>query len=182
VAGEIDGSIDFDGDDDFISVANSESLNFTNSLTIEAWINLTSFGSGTDVDIILRKGEGNPNDYQLAINDQKLALTIEENDGGGLNSSATLSTMTWYYVTGTWDGATRKLYIDGLENASDSKSGPIDPDNRVIYVGGRLGADLSNGIIDEIRASATSRNESWIKASYESGRDNLLDFGSEETA
>jgi hypothetical protein len=182
VAGEIDGSIDFDGGDDFISVANSESLNFTNSLTIEAWINLTSFGSGTDVDIILRKGEDNPNNYQLAINDQKLALTIEEDDGGGLNSFTNLSMTTWYYVAGTWNGTTRKVYIDGLEDGSGSKSGSIAPDNRTIYIGGRLGADLSNGIIDEVRASATSRNESWIKASYESGRDNLLDFGSEETA
>jgi hypothetical protein len=182
VTGEIDGSIDFDGDDDFISVDNSESLNFTNSLTIEAWIRLNSFGSGTDVDIILRKGEDNPNNYQLAINDQKLALTIEEDDGGGLNSFTNLSMTTWYYVAGTWNGTTRKVYIDGLEDGSGSKSGSIAPDNRTIYIGGRLGADLSNGIIDEVRASATSRNESWIKASYESGRDNLLDFGSEETA
>jgi hypothetical protein len=182
VAGKIDGGIDFDGDDDFISVANSESLNFTNSLTIEAWIRLNSFGSGTDVDIILRKGEENPNDYQLAVNDQKLALTIEENDGEGLNSSASLSTMTWYYVAGTWDGTTRKVFIDGLIDGSDSKSGSIVLDSRAIYVGGRLGTDLSNGIIDEVRASATSRNESWIKATYESGRDHLLDFGSEETA
>jgi hypothetical protein len=182
VAGKIDGGIDFDGDDDFISVANSESLNFTNSLTIEAWIRLNSFGSGSDVDIILRKGEENPNDYQLAVNDQKLALTIEENDDEGLNSSASLSTMTWYYVAGTWDGTTRKVFIDGLIDGSDSKSGSIVPDSRAIYVGGRLDVGLSNGIIDEVRASATSRNESWIKASYESGRDNLLDFGSEETA
>ena len=63
---------------------NTESLQFTSSLTIEAWINLNSFGSGSDVDIILRKGEDNPNNYQLAVNDQKLALTIEENDGEGL--------------------------------------------------------------------------------------------------
>jgi hypothetical protein len=182
VAGEIDGSIDFDGIDDFVSVPNNESLQFTNSLTIEAWIKLNSSGSGSDVDIILRKGEGNPNDYQLAVNDQKLALMIEENDGGGLNSSASLSTLTWYYVAGTWDGATRKVYIDGLENGSDSKSGSIVPDSQAIYIGGRSGADLSYGIIDEVRASDTSRNEAWINASYESGRDHLLDFGSEETA
>jgi hypothetical protein len=182
VAGEIDGSIDFDGGDDFVSVSNSGSLQFNTSLTIEAWINLTSFESGSDVNIILRKGEENPNDYQLAVVDQKLALVIAQNDGEGLNSSSTLSTMAWYYVVGTWDGTTRKLYIDGLENASDSKSGTIVPDDRAVYVGGRFGADFSSGIIDEVRASATSRNESWIKASYESGRDNLLDFGSEETA
>jgi len=182
VTGKIDGSVDFDGADDFISMPNTESLQFTNSLTIEAWIRLNSFGSGSDVDIILRKGEGNPNDYQLAVNDQKLALMIEESDGGGLNSSASLSTLTWYYVVGTWDGATRKVYIDGLENGSGSKSGSIVPDSRAIYVGGRSGTDLSNGIIDEVRASDTSRNEAWIKASYESGRDHLLGFGSEEIA
>ena len=182
VAGEIDGSIDFDGTDDFINVSNHKSLQFTNSLTIEAWINFTSFGSGSNVSIILRKGEENPNDYELAVIDQKLALVIEGNDSEGLNSSSTLSPMTWYYVAGTWNGTTKKIYINGLENASDSKSGSITPDNRTVYVGGRSGAGLSNGIIDEVRASATSRNEAWIKASYESGRDHLLDFGIEEIA
>jgi hypothetical protein len=182
VPGKIDGSTDFDGDDDFFSMTNTESLQFTSSLTIEAWINLSSFGSGSDVDIILRKGENNPNNYQLAVNDQKLALTIEENDGEGLTSSASLSATTWYYVVGTWDGATRKLYIDGLQAGSGSKSGTIDPDSRAIYLGGRPGADFSNGIIDEVRASNSARGEGWIKASYESGRDHLLNFGSEEFA
>jgi len=114
VAGKIDGSVDFDGVDDFANVSNHESLQFTNSLTIEAWINFSTFGSGSNVNIILRKGEENPNDYQLAVVDQKLALVIAQNDGEGLNSSSTLSTMAWYYVVGTWDGTTRKLYIDGL--------------------------------------------------------------------
>jgi hypothetical protein len=180
--GKIDGSIDFDGDDDFFSMTNNESLQFTSSLTIEAWINLSSFGSGSDVDVILRKGENNPNDYQLAVNDQKLALTIEENDGEGLHSSTSLSAATWYYVVGTWNGSTRKLYIDSLEDGSGSKSGTIVPDNRAIYLGGRPSADFSDGIIDEVRASNSARGEGWIKASYESGLDHLLNFGSEQIA
>jgi hypothetical protein len=182
VTGKIDGSIDFDGTDDFFSITNAENLQFTSSLTIEALIKLNSFGSGSDVDVILRKGESNPNNYQLAVNDQKLALTIEENDSEGLSSTTSLSAITWYYVVGTWDGSTRKLYIDGLEDGSGSKSGTIVPDSRAIYLGGRPSADLSNGIIDEVRASNSARGEGWIKASYESGRDHLLDFGSEELA
>jgi len=149
-------------------------------LTIEAWINLESFGSGSDVDIVLRKGEGNPNDYQLAIHDQKLALMIEENDDAGLESSASLAATTWYYLAGTWNGSIRRVYLNGSEDGSGSKNGSIIPDTRDIYIGGRLGTDLSIGVIDEVRASNTTRGATWIKASYETGRDDLLDFSSEE--
>jgi hypothetical protein len=178
--GRINGAISFDGVDDFINMSNSQSLQFTSSLTIEGWINLDSFGAGSDVDSILRKGEANPNDYQLAIHDQRLELMIEENDGAGLDSSASLSATTWYYVSGTWNGSTRKVYLNGFEDGSGSKTGNIIPDTRAIYIGGRSGTDLSDGILDEIRASNTTRSASWVKASYESERDNLLDFGSEE--
>jgi hypothetical protein len=37
-----------------------------------------------------------------------------------------------------------------------------------------------DGITDEVRISESAKQDSWITASYESGRDNLLDFGSEE--
>ncbi|MEM2144901.1 MAG: DUF2341 domain-containing protein, partial [Candidatus Jordarchaeaceae archaeon] len=178
--GLVDSAIDFDGIDDYISIPNSASLQFTNSLTIEAWIRLDSFGSGSDVDLILRKGEGNPNDYQLAIYNQLLSLMIEENDDQGLKSINSLSSTTWYYVTGTWDGSTRRVYLNGSENGSGSKTGSIIPDTRAIYIGGRSGTDLSDGIIDEVRASNTTRSAAWIKASYECGKDDLLDFGSEE--
>ena len=179
-AGSINSAISFDGVDDFINMSNTASLQFISSLTIEAWVNLNSFGAGSDVDVILRKGEGNPNDYQLAIHDQRLELMIEENDGAGLDSSTTLSATTWYYVAGTWNGSIRKVYLNGSESASGSKTGSIIPDTRAIYIGGRSGTDLSNGILDEIRASNTTRSAAWVKASYETERDNLLDFGSEE--
>ena len=174
-------AISFDGIDDFISVTNSQSLQFINSLTIEAWIKLSSFGVGSDVDPILRKGEGNPNDYQLAVNDQKLGLMIEENDGAGLNSISSLSPSTWSYVSGTWNGATRIVYLNGSQSALGAKTGSIVPDTRAIYIGGRSGTDLSTGIIDEVRASNSTRNASWIAASFESERDHILDFGTEET-
>jgi hypothetical protein len=40
---------------------------------------------------------------------------------------------------------------------------------------------LFNGTIDEVRTSNTSRSTSWIKASFESERDSLVDFEGEET-
>ena len=176
VTGQIDNAISFDGINDYINITNSGSLQFTSSLTIEAWVNLESFGSGSDVDSVLRKGEGNPNNYQLAIHDQKLALMVEENDDAGLESTANLTATAWYYLAGTWNGSIRRVYLNGSEDGSGPKAGTIISDTRDIYIGGRWGTDLSMGIIDEVRASNTTRNSAWIKASYESGRDDLLDF------
>lgn len=173
-------AIDFDGTDDYISIPNSASLQLVNNLTIEAWTRLDAFGSGSDVDIILRKGEANPNDYQLAVHNQMLSLMIEENDDQGLHSNSSLTANNWYSVTGTWNGATRKVYLNGSEQGSASKTGNIVPDTRAIYIGGRNTTDLSNGVIDEVRASNISRTASWTKASYESARDDLIDFGFED--
>ena len=179
-SGLIGNAIDFDGVDDYISIPNSASLQFISSLTVEAWVRLYTFGSGSDVDIILRKGEANPNDYQLAVCNQMLSLKIEENDDQGLHSNISLTANNWYGATGTWNGATRKVYLNGSEYGSASRTGDIVPDTRAIYIGGRSTTDLSNGVIDEVRASNVSRTASWTRASYESGRDDLVDFGLED--
>ena len=181
VSGLINSATNFDNSNDYISIPNSASLQFVSSLTIEAWINLRSFGSGFEVDTILRKGDANPNDYQLAGCNQQLSLKIEENDDVGLHGNITLTANSWYYVTGTWNSVTRKVYLNGTEVGSASLTGSIVPDIRAIYIGGRDPlADLSDGKIDEVRASNVSRSAAWTKASYESGRDDLVDFGFED--
>ncbi len=37
-----------------------------------------------------------------------------------------------------------------------------------------------NGLIDEIRVSNVARSAAWIKASYNSGNNSLVSYGSEE--
>ena len=39
----------------------------------------------------------------------------------------------------------------------------------------------TNGLIDEVRISNVARSADWLKATYETERDNLLTFGSEES-
>ena len=61
--------------------------------------------------------------------------------------------MTWAHVAGTWDGTTKRLYIDGVLVASAASQ--ISYDGKPIY----LGADESNGslvlpfdgVLDDLR-------------------------------
>ena len=92
-------------------------------------------------------------------------------------------------VAGQWDyyvvvregtGSNQlKNYINGLyDNAGTStRSFPAQP----VWLG-KSSTYPWNGISDELRISNVSRSVAWIRASYESERDQLLDFGSEEIA
>lgn len=187
VPAKVDGKIgkaqSFDGVGDYISVPNSATLQLSGAMTIEAWIKLDAFGSGGEVDVIARKGENNPNNYQLAIQDSQATLGLDENDDGGLSGPAVLSSGLWYHVVGSWDGSTRTVYINGAEAISSPSTGTIGSDTRPLYMGGRPGADLTDGIVDEVRISKVARTSDWIKTEYNNQKspDTFYTLGAEES-
>ncbi len=144
---------DFDGLNDYISVPNSSGLQFTNQFTISAWIKGDSWGSGGSVDVIVRKGRYNPNNYQFAIADGRVALMLDETDAGGIRGDTVLETGRWYHVAAVWSGEVVKIYIDGLldNGPPDSRGGWIGTDTRPLYIGGRPGGDPFDGRIDDIQ-------------------------------
>ena len=57
VAGQIDGSIDFDGVDDKITVADSATLDITDAITFSSWVNVSGTGFTALVDDALTTGQ-----------------------------------------------------------------------------------------------------------------------------
>ena len=108
------GVFDFNGSSNYITITNASHLQPTSALTIAAWVKGDSWASGTEVDAILRKGDNNPNNYQLSISDGRVELLLDGNDGAGVRSNTILLTGQWYHVAVTWDGSNVKIYIDGV--------------------------------------------------------------------
>jgi hypothetical protein len=163
--GIVGGALEFDGTDDYVSVPNSSSLQLTSALTMAGWIKADSWGSGTDVDIIARKGEDNPNNYQLSIADGLATLYLDDGDGSGYRGDTLLNTGQWYHVAATWDGTTARVYVDGVldNDPPDLHGNNISTDTRAFYIGGRSGADLLDGILDDIRIYNRALSEAEIK-------------------
>jgi PKD repeat protein len=165
-SGKIGYGQSFDGAD-WIKVANNATLQPTTAITISGWINLSSFGSGTEVDPVLRKGEDQPNNYQLKANDRYATLNLNGYDDDPPIGSTYLSTYTWYYFAGTWQsGSLRTVYLNGDPDGTGSFTGPIGTDNRPVYLGGRSGEDCITGKLDEVRISNVARTSQWIKTEY----------------
>lgn len=155
----------------YISVPNAASLQPTSTISLSGWIYLRTFGSGTDIDPIIRKGDSNPNNYQLGVDSgagvPQIHMMLDENDNAGLAGTTTILPNTWYYIAGTWDGTTRQVYLNGNQDSSGSRTGTIGTDTRELYLGGRIGlTDSINGILDEVRISNINRSTSWIMTEY----------------
>ena len=57
---------------------------------------------------------------------------------------------TWHSVVGTFDGSTRKIFIDGIQCASDTSMGAPDIDADEFAVGRTIGDAWFKGWIDEL--------------------------------
>ncbi|MBW1931855.1 MAG: DUF1565 domain-containing protein [Deltaproteobacteria bacterium] len=157
-AGWFNAALQFDGADDYVLVPNSETLQLEGPLTICAWVVGYEWGTGYDVDVIARKGGDNPNNYQLAVADGRLSLMLDESDNEGSRGNTILRQGQWYHVAATWDQFEVRLYVDGVldKDPPDSRIGFVGTDTRPLYIGAREGADLLDGVIDDVQIYDTA--------------------------
>jgi hypothetical protein len=146
------GAFDFDGASRYVSVPNATHLQPTSALTIAAWIRGDAWGSGDFVNTILRKGDATPNNYALSVSNGRAQLLLDDNDSFGVRGNTVLTTGQWYHVAATWDGATARVYVNGvLDMTPVARAGTIAADARALFIGGRTGAtDFFDGMIQQV--------------------------------
>jgi FlaG/FlaF family flagellin (archaellin) len=96
-----------------------------------------------------------------------------------LSTEEAITQDAWYHLAATRSGTTVNLYVNG-----DLKASGIDSTNfgnKQIFIGSDNMYPL-NGKVDDPRISTSTRTAAWIKATYESGIDRLLTYGTEETS
>ena len=185
--GKIDGAQLFDGSDDYINVGSIEPT----YLTLECWIN----GGTKDAWIkVLSKSYSNVweapyAEYAIGIADNNHVVMEAANSdltSKKADSTTLYDTGTWFYVTGTADGSNIRIHINGggAEGTTGCDGPTYSGNNKAVFIGRRWVDDASepfDGIIDEVRISDIKRADAWIKATYETGRDNFVTYGGEAT-
>lgn len=152
--GKLSNALDFDGVDDFVSFADHQHFKVTSALTVAAWIRADAAWPTSDYTAtILRKGDGNPNNWNFEICSGRMELLLDGSDNAGFKGNTTLSINTWHHVAATWNGDRVRLYLNGvLDNSPPTRTGTIGTDTRTIYSGGRTGpTDCHNGKLDDVR-------------------------------
>ena len=185
--GVIDGAIDFDGTDDYVSFGQPSSLDFTpnvNEFTISLWLKTTDTSAA-----IISKAYSSERQYYLYTTS---ASGLQAYIGGTkIVTSQSVDDGVWHYIVGVNydDLGTLKFrfYIDGNADPTIIPSGSTTNEMDVLLAARRNNdnTDYSSnfdGIIDEVRISNNVRTSDWIDTEYNNQLNPSLFFsvGNEE--
>lgn len=162
----------FDGSNDYISVASHSSLDITGHITLSAWVQVDNIVNYAKV-IVKPSGAGWSSPYfyyslgacSTAIVGQ-FAVNTNSNE---INSGSSYSLDTWYYISGTYDGTNERLYINGSEVNSKGVTGAISTSTQPLCIGMRSvtsAGEGTDGYIDEVRVTAEARTAGWLMTEY----------------
>ncbi len=190
--GKIGNAVDFDGDNDYINCSDTPSLDISGtSFTVSAWIAPDFIQTSPEHYVVVdKRAAANTNAYRLffqgndPIDDWRFILTTNSGTQVCDTQGVTWNVDEWHYIAATFGSPTMRIYWDGVQNNTATRSGSITTTNYPLVIGYQQGGGIDtyfDGTIDEVRISNGTRSAAWIKASYESERDDLVDFGGEET-
>lgn len=163
-------ALQFDGLADFVEVPDSPSLDLTNSLTLEAWINFDVGGDNNPR--IISKGWEVRTGYELAVygTGEKRRLAFLAKEIGRTYSNTILRAHTWYHVAATYNGTEVTLYVNGkqdiLRNVTGSDVPFHIPTNNISLNIGRNSQNFTDrykGLIKEARVWSVARREDEIR-------------------
>lgn len=153
----------FDGIDDYMDFGNQAQFNITNDITIEAWVKMSNLGGNQKIvtkfgDIIgddaysLEAINGEPQ-FRLKFGATWIILAA------GMNLNAN----EWYHIAGIYDGATMKIYVNGVEQNSMAQTGAFEVSASTFKIGAWAGGEHWNGSMDEVRVWNTARTQTELR-------------------
>ena len=155
------GAYEFDGEGDYISISDDDSLDFTTQFTFSFWINpldtsidgmgifnhyVSSVAGGFILDFV---GNGGPGRMRLALLNSTLYVNSKSYTTWGVPF---VDTNEWTYVTIVYNAGNVKFYKNGMFNVNTSNEYTfMTPTNQPFYIGVKPSTNkYFNGTIDDI--------------------------------
>jgi len=170
-SGVIGNALAFDGVDDYVNAGNAASLNITNAITIEAWIN--SQNVYNSYQMLVTKSDGSASSsFELRFDSTTGKISYTSNMGGVYYNTGAIGQVllnnTWYHIVSTYDNSTIRLYNNGIKYFSIAKSGVIYTSSDNLLIGSRASGTVYffDGSIDEVRIYNRALSAAEIAVMY----------------
>ncbi len=154
-AGKYGGALDFDGVDDWVTIADSNSLDLTTGVTMSAWVRPDVL-AGRYRQVILKEQPGGL-EYSLYAHTNRGFPSTSIYIDNRLRSYDALSTIplgAWSHLAMTYDGVTGnvRLYANGTVIGSAARRGTLGVSTSPLRIGGNsVHPEWFDGMIDNVR-------------------------------
>lgn len=159
------GAVALDGRTGAVRAPSSPSLNPTDAVSAEAWVNPS--GKQASQTIVRKEGQ-----YLLRITKGALVFRIWTRAGDvEVQSPAVLQAGEWQHVAATYDGSMLRVFHAGRIVATLAASGALATGPSAVYFGASIGTyDWLNGSIDDVALYSTALSENAIESRAGLGR------------
>lgn len=174
--GIVGDAFSFDGDGDKVIVPHDDSLHPAEQITIDAWINPTSYGM---YDPVVTKAGGEAlAGYILEFLGDHIffGIVLDPYPIGAIYNSPTayIEPGVWTHVAGVYDGNYIRLYVNGVEvDGATYVPGSIRYDTNELNIGGHpvFPDRFFTGLIDEVDVFSRALTAEEIASIYQAGSD-----------
>jgi hypothetical protein len=159
----------FDGAMDHVRIADSASLKLGSPFSLEAWIRPTALPAQSAFASVLTK-EGS---YSLQLNGPRLEFTImQSNARKRLQAPAgAVAAGQTYHVVATYDGANRRLYVNGVQVAVGALTGAATSTANPLVIASWDGREeFFKGTVDEAAVYKTALSAARVAAHWNAGK------------
>lgn len=150
-AGKFGNALSFNGTSDWVTIPHAAVLNLTTALTLEAWVKPSALA---DWRAVLLKESSSGLSYALYASDTASHPSgyIRRSGDVGASGSSAPALNTWTHLATTYDGATLRLFVNGVQAASRAVTGSIVTSASPLRIGGdSVWGEYFSGLIDEVR-------------------------------
>jgi chitodextrinase len=156
VGGKYGGALSFNGSNATVNIPDSATLHLGSAMTLEAWVNPTTVSSIWR-DVIYKANDV----YYLEGTSDRLGVPAGGGTFGGTGAtaygSAAVTASVWTHLAVTYDGATLRVYVNGVQVGSQARAGSIANSTNPLQIGGdSIHGQYFQGSIDEVRIYNTT--------------------------
>ena len=156
-SGKYGAALTFDGVNDWVTVADSPSLHLSTGITMSAWVFPTALNGGTTNGwrVIAMKEASPTGSYEFYANGDTSVPRGYISVGGVdsfVSGTGQLTLNVWTHMAFTFDGATLRLYVNGVQVGTTAKVGTALAGTGPLRIGGdQPFSEFFAGRIDELR-------------------------------
>jgi Concanavalin A-like lectin/glucanases superfamily len=154
--GRFGNALSFNGTNAWVTVGATALLNLTTGMTLEAWVFPTAHSASWNNVIIKERVNGEV--YNLYSNIDISVPTVYVVRAAAPNApldargTSQLPLNAWSHLAATYDGATLRLFVNGVQVGSRALTGALLTSTGVLRIGGNsIWGEFFKGQIDEIR-------------------------------